>query len=295
MTRPRRGWTLVELCLVLVLLALVGGLVAGVWMRGQRALARTAFDLRAGAALRHAAASLVAELRSASSADPLMVADSAVDFVTPLGAAVVCAVDGRALLLPADRPADEALLAQWASPPQAGDLVHAYRGTGLSPAPAWAGAVVTVASESRGAAACPSAVGGVEPAGLTQLRLELDGLPAGVRPGAWVRIGRRVRYSLYRGGDGAWQLGRRECAAPAGGCAGVQPVAGPLHPYAADAGGTGLHAASYDARLIALPAGEAPGAALVRLALRAAPRAGAPDAPGATGTVAAWLALRNRP
>jgi hypothetical protein len=39
-----------------------------------------------------------------------------------------------------------------------------------------------------------------------------------------VRFARRVRYSVYRGGDGKWYLGYRRCVTT---CAAIQPISGP--------------------------------------------------------------------
>ena len=266
MTRARRGVTLLELCVVVVLLGVVGGAVAGVWLRGQRALARAALDVRAGATLRHAAAALAGELRSASTADALVTADSAVELFAPVGAGVACAVDARTIVVAADRGGDDAPLAQWSAAPRAGDVVHVHRGRRIAGAAPWAAATVAAASLVRGAAACPSPRGGPEPAGLAQWRLELDALPAGVAAGAWLRVGRRARWSLYRAGDGSWQLGRRDCPEPAVPCDAAQPVAGPLRPPAPDGTG-GLHVVALDSS--GLPAPAAADVALLGIALRA--------------------------
>jgi prepilin-type N-terminal cleavage/methylation domain-containing protein len=46
-----------------------------------------------------------------------------------------------------------------------------------------------------------------------------------------VRVTRRVRFMLYRGGDARWWLGQRTCSASAPvSCGAAQPVAGPLSP-----------------------------------------------------------------
>ena len=284
MTNPRRGVTLLELCLVIVLLGIVGGAVASVWLRGQRALARAALDVRAGATLRHAAAALAGELRSAPAADLLVAADSAVELLAPIGAGVVCAVDGRAIVVAADRAGDDAPLAQWSAAPRAGDVVHVHRGRRIAGASPWAAATVVAASAVRGAAGCPSPHGGHEPAGLAQWRLELHALPAGVAAGAWLRVGRRARWSHYRAGDGRWQLGRRDCPDPSAPCEAAQPVAGPLRPPGRDGAG-GLHVATRDS--LGRPTVAAADVALVGIVLRA---------PGPSRVEARWLlALRNRP
>lgn len=284
MTSARRGVTLLELCLVVVLLGVVGGAVASVCLRGQRALARAALDVRAGATLRHAAAALAGELRSAAAPDLLVAADSAVELLAPVGAGVACLVEGRTIVVAADRAGDDAPLAQWSAAPRAGDVVQLHRGARIAGASPWAAATIVVTSPVRDAAACPSAHGGSERAGLAQWRLELDALPAGVAAGAWLRVGRRARWSLYRAGDGSWQLGRRDCPALAESCGAVQPVAGPLRPSARDGTG-GLHVVALDS--LRHRATGAADVALLGITLRAA---------GPSRMEARHLiALRNRP
>jgi hypothetical protein len=68
--------------------------------------------------------------------------------------------------------------------------------------------------------------------------------PGTVRPGAFVRVLRRVRYRFYRSGAGEWYLGYSEWDGTAYGV--VQPVSGPFAPYSRR-GGSGVWLRYFDA------------------------------------------------
>jgi hypothetical protein len=153
--------------------------------------------------------------------------------------------------------------------PGAGDDV--WRERAVVAAGTGAGVCATGAFASGGVA------GGV--AGGARWRLVLAGpaLPATVGAGAPVRVVRRRRYTLYRGGDGAWWLGMREWDAD--GAPAVQPLAGPF--ASIDSGG--LRATVRDAAG-AVVAPDAAGAAEVEVRLVAVgrrPGAGWRDSAGA--------------
>ncbi|HEU4630418.1 MAG TPA: hypothetical protein VFS08_11780 [Gemmatimonadaceae bacterium] len=287
--RVRRGVTLVELCVVITLLALVGGTVVGTLRLQRRAAAQLAGTLRARAVLAHGAAALETELRDVAPADLLVLLDSAVEALVPVGMAVLCAASPGGLLVPAD--AGDATLAWWAATPRAGDVVRLLRPD--SAGGAWSGAVVAGVDVVPHGAAC-TAVG--DSSGLASRRIRLDALPVGATRGAVLWVGRRVRYDLYRGGDGAWQLGRRECAGPRPApCETVQPVAGPLLAHDDDPSRTGLHVAAVDDAGTPLPSARVASATALRLVLRAPRDPSRRRPPAPAESLVLWLARRNRP
>ena len=285
--RARRGVTLVELCVALVVLALVGTVVGSALLAGRRATVRETAGVERDATLRHAAATLSFELRSLYPHDSLVVADSALETTVAIATGVVCALDGRAVVLPPLAPAAGEPHARVAAPIAPGDVLLVLGDA--RPGDRWTAATVVHAAERRDPSLCapPSGFTTIDDALRPRLRVELAALPADARVGAAVWVGRRVRWSLYRGADG-WQLGRRECTRrPVVACTGVQPVAGPLRPHHRDPARTGLHVRRLDGRGVALAPGDTARAALLAVTLRA----GDADRPD-SATV--WLPL-DRP
>ncbi len=265
----RRGVTLVELCVTLAVLGIVGGVVTSALLAGRRATTRESAGVERDATLRHAAAALSAELASLDARDSLVVADSAIEATVPIATGVVCAVDGIAVVLPPLAPAHGDPHARAVAPVSPGDVLWILGDAGG--ADRWSGATVAGAAERRDPALCAPATGftTIDDADRPRLRVALAALPADARVGAAVWIGRRVRWSLYRGADG-WQLGRRECTRrPTVVCEGVQPVAGPLRPHHRDPARTGLRVVRLDAAGAELAPGDAAGTAVVAITLRA--------------------------
>lgn len=266
---PRRGATLLELCVVLVVLSLVGGTVTAAWLGLRSAVLALDNAEHARATLRQAGAALRAELRGAAAADLVVAADTALELWQPVGTSVVCRVDGTTVVLP---PATAPWpLAAWRADPRPGDRALLRQAA----SDRWAHAAVVAVRERHGADRCRAADALVPAAlaGRPQPALALAALPAGVGVGAPVYLVRRVRWSLYRGGDGAWQLGRRDCeGVPPGRCATVQPVAGPLLGAAASPA-AGLTVTLHDPAGVPVAAAD-PRAALLRLMLRAERGAG---------------------
>ncbi|HEX6534762.1 MAG TPA: hypothetical protein VF041_09190 [Gemmatimonadaceae bacterium] len=238
MLSPRRererGATLAELLVALVLFASVGGAALGALATQQRFARRTLQRLVARRAARDAADALRSDLRpiAPSRGDLLALGATRIEFRGAIGNAVVCAVDlGRSVLHLPPREAAGGALTSWVVPPVAGDTLLVRVPAPLPDAARWE-AHVLAADPARGA--CPLAGGLVASAAESSSAIALRVAPplsSGVRAGAPVRVVRRERYELYRGGDGGWYLGFTDCR---GGrstpCAVVQPVSGPFAP-----------------------------------------------------------------
>jgi type II secretory pathway pseudopilin PulG len=269
----RRGATLAELLVA----AAVGGVVSTAavvaLVRVRRSAAVETERALARAQLAQAAGVLAHELRGAALApgaddggDLLEARDTAVDVRAAVGGSVACAAgaDGAGswvALAPAGPGAG-----WWAAAPRAGDaaLVHDPGALPGAADDAWRERAV-LAADAGGAwcAGGPYAALGAGPA--WRLALAAPALPATAAAGAPVRVVRRRRYALYRGGDGLWALGVREW--DAGGPQGVQPLAGPFEPPEAG----GMRAAVRDSAG-AVVAPDAPGAAEVEVRLLAVRR-----------------------
>lgn len=261
----RRGVTLLELCVAIVVLSLVGGAVTAAWLGIRSAMYALGGTEHARSTLRQAGAALRAELRGVAAVDLIAAADTALELWQPVAASVVCRVDGTVLVLPPRAAASP--LATWRTDARPGDRALVHRAASDD----WASVAVLDASVRAGAGRCPAdgALVAVTDAARPQPALALAGLPAGVEVGAPVHVVRRARWSLYRGGDGHWQLGRRDCTGPAPApCATVQPVAGPLLRAAPAPAAAGLTVAVHDAAGAPVAVGD-PRAALLRIVLRA--------------------------
>jgi hypothetical protein len=276
----RPGVTLAELLVA----AAVGGLVSTAAVasavRVRRAAAVGNARVLAAAQLAQAAAVLAHELRGAApsvgpddGADLLEASDSAVDVRATLGASVACAVapasGGSAVGASAvDLAPPAAGLAWWHAAPRAGDvaLVH---DPGALPGAAddvWRERAVVAADAGAGVcAAGPFAAAAPPTAARWRLALAGPALPATVAAGAPVRVVRRRRYVLYRGGDGLWALGLREWDGAA--LQAVQPIAGPFEPPARG----GMRAEARDSAGAVVAAG-GPGVTRVDVRLTAARR-----------------------
>lgn len=230
----RPGTTLLELLIVLVLLAMVGGAIMQLTVGEERFLAavdeltelqRTA---REGADIpRH-------ELRSVAPASRGIyeMADDHFDFRSLTGSSVLCSVDSsRTTVSVPDRFAWSGLTT-WIAAPREGDTVLVLDADTDGAPPMWR--VHTLLTAPVAGGSCPTSSGLARTSAdeLAALSLQLaPPLEPTVTPGAALRFVRRARYALYRAGDDLWYLGYLDCApARAVPCSTIQPISGPFAP-----------------------------------------------------------------
>jgi len=234
----RRGFTVVELLVALVLLSVLVGAVADVVARQWRAQAALEARRAAHAQLVAAADALRPMLRMAAgdgdvadSSDLAVVSDTLLEVRATMGASVVCAVvDARTVELP-PLAATSPALTWWRAAPQPGDVALVHDDT--PPGGAWVARAVEALGTAAGGCAGSPLVGAMGAAPRFRLRLASP-LPSGVAAGAPVRFVRRVRWLHYRASDGRWYLGEREWDGASWSV--TQPVAGPLRPPGARPG-----------------------------------------------------------
>lgn len=251
LNRGRHGFSLAELVVVFSLASLVCVLIVGTLTRQQRFYRGASEYLRARESVRDAMDVLSTDIRGISAADTVrLLADSAIEFFATIGGSVVCQIVGNEVGLPPEHQGNS--LSAFVAAPDTGDLAlfHAeapgsgeewerHRIAGFASRPL-ALSCPPVSRLSRQSDLISGAQGSVVTLS-TPLAIETGA-------GAPVRFIRRVRYSLYRAGDGEWYLGYRRCNAtgpPV--CATVQPVSGPYRPYSADPRVTGLLFQYFDA------------------------------------------------
>lgn len=242
---PRFGFTLVELLVVLVIGAAIAAAVSQVLRRQQRFYANAASLVEQRVHLRDAAGIIPGELRALApgAGDVLAFSDSSLDIYATVGVAIACDTlpAGTGLDLAPARLASGTVLSAFSTAPQPGDValvsdiaaVAVAADTGAAASAAWVPAEIATAAPVVGACASSPVLDPIADAVAPRLRLQFAvgvRLPSTVRPGAFVRVVRRIRYRFYRAGSGEWYLGYAEWSGTAFGI--VQPVSGPFASYA---------------------------------------------------------------
>ena len=209
MSLTRRGVSLVEMIVALVLGGVVMSALARAMSTHRRVESRIAGAHRSASAAEEVVRVSTAMLARVARDDHVWVrGDTAIEWRATIGVALACVAGGDSVVLPAAGPA-----AWWEFAPDSGDAIE----VALAP-DTWTAYEVTGVSTRAGGGAC----GGAQ----RTLRVSAQLSGGGPVP---VRVLRRTRLALYRGGDGAWWLGERRCPSQgATRCAAAQPVAGPL-------------------------------------------------------------------
>jgi prepilin-type N-terminal cleavage/methylation domain-containing protein len=259
----RRGMTLVEIMVSLVLLGIVSGVIMRVIFRQQRFYQGVNQIMMQRSQLRQATAVLPVDLRSLSSVgdDILAARDSSIEFQVNVGTGVVCEVvdNKNQVAMPPDTLATTT-----------GQDITSWYGT-TAPVPktddiAYSAYVyddsVTLGNEDDywkkynlvdihyDASKCVSTYTTIGDVGKMRPILEVADPDGKIDPvnggalsqyigvGAPVRIVRRVKYSLYKEpADGKWYLGFARFLKSTGAYEAPSPVSGPYDPYASSASG----------------------------------------------------------
>ncbi len=261
--RMRRGITLPEMMVVLVLLGLVVGGLMTVLVRQQRFYTGTSEIIQTKGSARQAIDILSSELRGISTGtrggapnnvDIYAMSDSSLTFRSQFGASVMCSVDPTRTIitLPPRTMVAQNGLTSFLSDARAGDSVFVFDGgaqQGTIDDRWWRVAL----ARDPAVGPCP-----VAPAGFTAsaaeaaqgIEITLTGpLAPTIVVGAPIRFFRPASYSLYQEVDGNWWLGYFSC--PANACSPRQPVSGPYRPYDRPGAASGLSFAYFDSTGVA--------------------------------------------
>ena len=254
--RRRRGMTLIEIMISLVLLGIVGGTIMRVIMRQQRFYQGVNQIMAQRGELRNATSVLPVELRSLSSigADILVASDSSIEFMQNVGTSVVCEVVTNAqVALPPEKLSTGQVLTSFYGygDPTAGYTVYIYNDSSVLGNEDDRWQKFTLTDVHSDAARCP----GGTPGALTKLAdlgqrravLELSSTDANdgvtrwpvsqyIGLGAPVRIMRKVKYKLYQASDSKWYLGFAPYNYGAGAYDDLSPVSGPYDAYSSSSG-----------------------------------------------------------
>lgn len=247
----RRGLTLAELLVAIILLAIVGTAVTRVLMKQQQYYKDATRTAGAKRELRLGATVLPSELRSISSSggDILTMSESEMAMRAYIGTSVVCARTTDEIWVPPTNLARHTLTS-YVTAPVVGDTVFVYNENILkgSEDDLWEMRVITDVNNST--AACPGApytdAALDPPATKPRKHYRLNAvLPDSVKVGAVVRFSRPVRYKVYQETSGNSYLGLQEYSGGSWGS--LSPMAGPFRVFAAgDNSPSGLQFRYYD-------------------------------------------------
>ena len=225
----RSGLTLVEVLIGTVIAAVIGSATLTLSLHHERLARALDQRMRTRRAVREGADALRYDLRAISPVRRAIYAmsETSIEVRLTTGFAVLCGIDStRAIIRVPSRAASTPSLTSWIVAPEAGDTAMILSPAADPDSAMWSKAVLA-APPARGRPCPPAFAQNGDSAASLAIRLTQP-LPPSVGTGAAIRFVRRVRYELYRAGDGDWYLGFVDClAARATPCAIVQPVAGP--------------------------------------------------------------------
>jgi hypothetical protein len=274
----RAAFTTVELMIALIMGGIVAAGITSVLRRQQRFYTTAASLVEQRISLRDATGILPGELRALSpgAGDVLAFSDSSLEIRATIGTAIACdTIAGGGAIAIAPASPGGARLTSFTTSPQAGDVALVYDAgpTDRASDDVWISLPVADVSASQSLCVASPFVATAEP--LAQPMLvrftSASQLSSSVRPGAFVRVLRRVRYRFYRASTGDWYLGYAEWAGTAFSV--VQPVSGPFASYSRRGGASGLVLRYFDAAGMELfDASDASRIARVSVAARSAGR-----------------------
>lgn len=248
----RRGLTLPELLIAILLLAIVGGGITKVMIKQQQYYKDASKSAGAKRELRLGATVLPAELRSISSSggDILEMAEDQMVLHAYTGSAVICernAVTGADKVWVPPTNLSRHTLTSFVTTPAVGDTVFLFNENLLKGAQddQWEKRVIiAMGSEPDRCLASPYGHIALD-AGKRRPWFQFNTpIPDSVKVGAVIRFSRPVKYSIYQESSGKWYLGLSEYS---GGWASSSPIAGPYAAFASgDANPSGLQFRYYD-------------------------------------------------
>lgn len=221
----RRGTSIAELVVAFTVLTILSALAATALVGAERRMRSANASSAAERAVREGAAVLSSELAGADSI--VARGDTAVDFLGVVGLSALCVATDRALIVPPAIASGARPFSVWRSTPSAGDIIAIFDPNSAR----WQySRVDSVAAQSDGAGCTPSSgllsiADSVARRPVTRFVVDSP-LSVSLPVGAPVRVMRRGRWALYRGGDGQWVVGLRACDAILG-CGSAQPASGP--------------------------------------------------------------------
>lgn len=216
----RRGTTLAELLVALVLGAIVLGVATVSLLRQQRST--LAMTSRTESATQLRLATAIVRAQGALHGHDDLLLDASADTALQLRATIAVGAACTSAVHPAfSAGGPDIASGGLASSPRPGDSIWWYGPAGDS----WTGEPIRSVASDSGACGVPSVSDDAGAAVTFRVRRSgSDTIPA-LTP---LRVTRHERLVLYRAADGGWYLGLREWNAAAGSFGSPQPVAGPF-------------------------------------------------------------------
>ncbi|HUF26329.1 MAG TPA: prepilin-type N-terminal cleavage/methylation domain-containing protein [Gemmatimonadaceae bacterium] len=272
--RPRRGFTLPELMISIVLFGVIMAVVMNVLTRQQRFHRGASAMVELRGQMRQATHALPADLRALwpAGGDIDTWSASSIGFRAFSGSSIVCRrPTSTTLVLPPLTLTQNNTLTTWLTQPQVGDSVLVYDENLLigNADDVWRGYLITAVASVTGVNACGATSGYTVAGDVATLswQLTIDAtMSTTIIPGAPIRIFRRATYELYEASDGRWYLGASDCLpgrTPV--CSDPQAVGGPFRAWDTDPALSGLALAYFDATGTELDPATADPAAVVRI------------------------------
>ena len=231
----RRGVTLIELMITLVLLGIVAGGMMQIIVKQQKFYTGNSSVLGTRSNVRQGIAVFQSDLRAINPGLDVYAGymkSTLLALREPRGNSVVCAFDKstpNVIVVPPPVLSTDAILTSWLQKPELGDSVLVYDPKGR----AWvsAGYEIIGTAPSEGSGACAGIAPAADWSRGWKLTLKSDviaNLPDTLALGASVRFYRRATYALKQAADNEWYLSFSDCnPARATPCSDTIPIAGP--------------------------------------------------------------------
>ena len=243
----RRGFTLAELMISVVLFGMIMAVVMQVLARQQRFHRGATAVVEMRGQMRHATYALPVDLRGISPAggDIIDWGHSSITLRSFTGTAAICdRLSASEIVLPPTALTQGNTLAAWITAPAEGDsiLIHDENMLTGNDDDTWRAHEITAVKPVAGG--CNIATGFTVAADAATEALVLTLSPTlstTIVDGAPIRIYRQVTYELYKAGDGKFYLGASDCLpgrAPE--CSDLSPVGGPFREVNEDPALSGL-------------------------------------------------------
>jgi len=244
----RRGFTLVELLMSMVMLAIVSGAILTFLLRQQRFYNAVSEIQLTRAQVRQATGLLPGELKGISSVgnDLYIMSDTALEFRSTFGSAVICVNQtGKTsyITVPPTTLAKGSVLTNWTRTPVVGDslLLYVDSTSTASRDDIWSAHAITAITPvtTDATTGCPSTSGLMKSTDVSTSNPSYQFVvsPSAsktVNVAAAVRFFRRVHYSLYKASDNKWYLAYYDCLpgrTPVCNSATPQLLAGPFRAF----------------------------------------------------------------
>ena len=233
-SQARRGFSLTEIMVALVLLGIVATGIMTVVMRQQQFYRSATEVIDTRSQIRQAAAVVPVDIRGVSSigGDILSMSDSSLDVRGNIGSGIVCSHSAGSITIPPLDLAKGRYFTTFLTRPQVHDVLLIFDEVGPgNQDDDWR--PYTITSIDSTTSGCTSFTDATLDAGKYRYIYNFTpALTATTVDGAPLRMARGVRYSIYKSpSDGLWWMGYRECRGDGSSCDAVQPVSGPYKPY----------------------------------------------------------------